>query len=91
MAVGGIAGAQQSLALSGLRGVNAQTRAFGEGVSQTLETAEQVGSSRLATESAPQSSGASGATSLETPSDTSRVQASSGSDGSRGANLDILA
>ena len=45
MAIGGIQGAQQAAALSGLRGVNAQTRNFGEGISQTLQASEQVAGS----------------------------------------------
>jgi len=84
MAVGGIQGAQQNLALSGLRGVNAQTRAFGEGISQTLSAAEQT---------AQQSSGggSSLATGAEVPSDTTRVSPTASGDPSRGTNLDILA
>lgn len=79
MAIGGIQGAQQALALSGVRGANARTEALGEAVSQTLQAAEQRA----------QPGGQAGG--LQTPADSSRVQPGASADGSRGTRLDVLA
>ena len=87
MAIGGIQGAQQAAALSGLRGVNAQTRNFGEGISQTLQVSEQVAGSS----GAQSNLSARGASSVPTQSDTTQVAPVTSSDGSRGSRLDILA
>ena len=87
MAIGGIQGAQQAAALSWLRGVNAQTRNFGEGISQTLQASEQVAGSS----GAQSNLSASGASSVPTPSNTTQVAPTASSDGSRGSQLDIMA
>lgn len=88
MAIGGIQGAQLTQAISGLRGVNAQTQAFGQGISESLQGAEQIaGAASTATASSNAAAGPENAAPVA--DDTSRVQPAAPADGSRGTLLDI--
>lgn len=88
MAIGGIQGAQLTQAISGLRGVNAQTQAFGQGISETLQASEQIAG---APSTATASSNAAAVPESAAPvaNDTTRVQPTGSADGSRGTLLDI--